>query len=102
MKQFNNGKKTAMITGIAGMVGSHLADYLLTHTDLNVVGFLRWNEEQDNLEHLFPEINRAERLGLFVTGRYREKVSSPLIQIKVSYLTSSVLRFYLFPFLGCY
>ncbi len=65
MKQFNNGKKTAMITGIAGMVGSHLADYLLTHTDLNVVGFLRWNEEQDNLEHLFPEINRAERLDLF-------------------------------------
>ena len=30
-------KKTALITGITGMVGSHLADYLLKNTDLEVI-----------------------------------------------------------------
>ena len=30
-------KKVALITGITGMVGSHLADYLLTETDWDIV-----------------------------------------------------------------
>ena len=34
----------AFITGITGMVGSHLADYLLQNTDWDIYGFCRWND----------------------------------------------------------
>ena len=30
--------KKALITGMTGMVGSHLADYILEHTDWDVYG----------------------------------------------------------------
>jgi len=56
--------KTALITGIAGMVGSHLSDYLLENTDWNIVGFLRWNDSLDNLDHLFTRINNKDRIYL--------------------------------------
>ena len=49
--------KTALITGITGMVGSHLADYILENTDWNIYGFARWNESLENLEHLSDRIN---------------------------------------------
>jgi len=57
-------KKTALITGITGMVGSHLADFLLENSDWNVVGLLRWNDKTDNIEHLMPAINDKERVFL--------------------------------------
>lgn len=57
--------KKAIITGIAGMVGSHLSDYLLDNTDWEIVGFLRWNDPMENLEHLFDRINRQDRIRLF-------------------------------------
>jgi GDP-4-dehydro-6-deoxy-D-mannose reductase len=40
----------ALITGISGFVGSHLAEYLLEHTDWQVVGTVYGPE--DNIEHL--------------------------------------------------
>ena len=60
-----NHKKTALITGIAGMVGSHLTDFLFEKTDWNIVGFLRWNESLDNIRHLFSNINDGNRIKLF-------------------------------------
>ena len=42
-------KKTAFITGITGQVGSQLADYLLEHSDLEIVGMMRWQEPLDNI-----------------------------------------------------
>jgi len=56
--------KTAFITGITGMVGSHLADYLLENTDWEVVGLLRWNDRTDNIEHLMPMINSKQKVSL--------------------------------------
>lgn len=56
--------KTAFITGITGMVGSHLADYLLANTDWDIVGMCRWRSPLDNITHLIPLINRKERLRL--------------------------------------
>ena len=50
----------AFITGITGMVGSHLADYLLENTDWDIVGFARWNDDLSNLNHLLPAINKKE------------------------------------------
>jgi len=55
---------SALITGITGMVGSHLADYLLAHTDWEVYGLARWNDDLDNLNHLLPEINKKDRIEL--------------------------------------
>ena len=46
-----------LITGICGMVGSHLVDYLLEKTDWVIYGFCRWNESLDNIEHLLETIN---------------------------------------------
>lgn len=42
--------KKALITGISGMVGSHLLDYLLEETSWNVVGLIRWRSSLDNLD----------------------------------------------------
>ena len=41
--------RRALITGITGMVGSHLADYLLEQTDWDIVGMCRWRSPLDNL-----------------------------------------------------
>ena len=58
-------KKRALITGIAGMVGSHLLDFLIEKTDWDVYGFLRWNEgTMDNLSGHFDRINRKDRVFL--------------------------------------
>jgi GDP-mannose 4,6-dehydratase len=54
----------ALITGFTGMVGSHLADHLLAHTDWELTGFLRWNEDLGNVDHLLERINRQDRVGL--------------------------------------
>jgi GDPmannose 4,6-dehydratase len=56
--------KKALITGITGMVGSHLADYLLKNTDWKIYGLARWNDSLENIEHLSDEINKKERIEL--------------------------------------
>ena len=56
--------KNALITGVAGMVGSHLIDYLIENTDWKIYGFCRWNDSLENLEHLSPMINKKERIEL--------------------------------------
>jgi len=56
-----------LITGITGMVGSHLADYLLEHTDWDIYGMCRWRSPMDNVEHLLERANNKERL-FFING----------------------------------
>ncbi len=42
-----------LITGITGMVGSHLAEYLLAeHPEVEVHGLVRWRSPMDNISHL--------------------------------------------------
>ena len=53
-----------LITGVAGMVGSHLAEYLLANTNWDVVGTMRWNDSLDNLEDLVGRINRRDRMSI--------------------------------------
>jgi len=67
-------KPKAFITGITGMVGSHLADYLLAKTDWDIVGMCRWRSPLDNIAHLIPLINRKERIKL-VYGDLRDSSS---------------------------
>ncbi|MBT5494587.1 MAG: GDP-mannose 4,6-dehydratase [Alphaproteobacteria bacterium] len=58
------GKQRALITGITGMVGSHLAEYLIEHTNWEVDGMCRWRSPLNNLETLVPRINAGDRVRL--------------------------------------
>ncbi len=40
-----------LITGITGFAGSHLADYCLTKSDVEVCGIQRWRSRTENIEH---------------------------------------------------
>ena len=75
-------KKKALITGITGMVGSHLADYLLANTDWDIYGMCRWRSPLDNVEHLLDRVNKKDRV-YFLDGDlcdYISAVSVPRLQ----------------------
>jgi len=55
-------KPKALITGITGMVGSHLTDFLLENTDWDIHGMCRWRSPQDNVGHLIPRVNAEDRI----------------------------------------
>lgn len=52
----------ALITGVTGMVGSHLADFLLENTDWDVYGVCRWRSTMENVSHLLDRANRQDRV----------------------------------------
>ena len=54
--------KKALITGITGMVGSHLCDFLLKSTGWDVYGVCRWRSPLDNVEHLLDKANKKDRV----------------------------------------
>ena len=64
----------AFITGITGMVGSHLTDYLLEHTDWEIYGLCRWRSPLDNISHLLTRINDRDRVNL-IYGDLRDYLS---------------------------
>jgi len=49
-----------LITGITGFVGSHLADYLLEKSNIEVFGIARWRSQKENIEHLNGKIELFE------------------------------------------
>ncbi|KMT66601.1 GDP-mannose 4,6-dehydratase [Catenovulum maritimum] len=67
-------KKRALITGVTGMVGSHLVDYLLENTDWEIYGMCRWRSPLDNVEHLLDYVNRKERI-YFIDGDLTDYIS---------------------------
>jgi len=66
--------KNVLITGITGMVGSHLADFLLENTNWKIYGMCRWNDSLENIEHLIKEINCKNRIEL-VYGDLNDLIS---------------------------
>lgn len=51
----------ALITGITGFAGSHLAEYLLAeHPDVEVFGIYRWRSRMENIEHLRSKVTLLE------------------------------------------
>ena len=54
----------AFITGITGMVGSHLLDYLISNTEWEIHGLIRWRSPLSNISHHICKINRSERIFL--------------------------------------
>ncbi|MFN8532093.1 MAG: GDP-mannose 4,6-dehydratase [Dehalococcoidia bacterium] len=49
-----------LITGLTGLVGSHLADYLLTIPGVRVFGFKRWRSDPATIRHLAGRITVIE------------------------------------------
>lgn len=50
-----------LITGIAGLVGSYLAEYLLKkEPKVKIYGTIRWRSRTDNIEHLRPKLGLIE------------------------------------------
>ena len=64
----------AFITGITGMVGSHLLDFLLEHTNWEIYGLLRWRSPLDNIAHHLPRVNAKDRIHL-IYGDLRDSDS---------------------------
>lgn len=73
--------KRALITGITGMVGSHLADFLLAKTDWEIYGMCRWRSPLDNLSHLIPRIEAKDRVHLLY-GELRDYLSINHVVVK--------------------
>jgi len=67
-------KPSVLITGITGMVGSHLVDYLLAETDWHIYGMCRWRSPLENVAHLLDRANRGDRLK-FLYGDLRDYIS---------------------------
>jgi GDP-4-dehydro-6-deoxy-D-mannose reductase len=59
-----------LITGITGMAGSHLAEFLLYQTDVEIYGTMRWRSRLDNLDDLrgAGRLNTMEGLNLTSAG----------------------------------
>ena len=53
-----------LITGITGQVGSTLADFILSETDFDVIGMMRWQEPLNNISHLTKKINSNDRISI--------------------------------------
>lgn len=66
--------KKVFITGITGMVGSHMADFIMENTDWEIYGLCRWRSPLDNISHLINDINAKKRIHL-VYGDLRDSLS---------------------------
>lgn len=50
----------ALITGITGFVGSHMADYLISRKDCEVFGVARWRSSDVNIKHIKDKVRIIE------------------------------------------
>ena len=51
----------ALITGLTGFAGSHLAEYILAeHPEVEVFGSYRWRSRTENVEHFGPRVTLIE------------------------------------------
>lgn len=80
-------KKRVLITGITGMVGSHLLDYLIENTDWEIWGMLRWRSPLSNINDHVPAINRKQRIHLvYADLRDMMSIDAAVAQCKPDYV----------------
>lgn len=77
----------ALITGVTGMVGSHLVDFLLNETEWDIYGVCRWISPMDNVEHLLTRVNNKDRV-FFEYADLNDQVSlcTVLNRVKPDYI----------------
>lgn len=80
-------KEKALITGITGMVGSHLCDFLLEETDWDIYGVCRWRSPLSNVKHLLNRVNKKNRI-FFEYGDLNDQMSllNVIQNIKPNYI----------------
>ena len=61
-------KKVALITGITGMVGSHLLDLLIKKTNWKIFGMCRWRSSSENIAHQIYLSNQKNPRLTFLTA----------------------------------
>ncbi|MBA3943101.1 MAG: GDP-mannose 4,6-dehydratase [Herpetosiphonaceae bacterium] len=49
-----------LITGITGLIGSHLADFVVAQGEHELWGFKRWRSSEDNIRHLRDKVQWSE------------------------------------------
>ena len=76
-------KKKVLITGITGMVGSHLSDLILKKTNWQLYGLCRWRSPLDNIEHLLHKANKKNSRIQFINADLND-YSSLLNALKLS------------------
>lgn len=78
---------TAFISGITGMVGSHLADYIINNSNWEIVGLIRWRSPLDNISHLLDDINNKGRIRL-IYGDLKDTISidKAILEAKPNYV----------------
>ena len=54
--------KKHLITGVTGMVGSHLLDYLFENTNDTIIGICRWRSPLDNVKDHLSQANNDARV----------------------------------------
>lgn len=69
-----NSINRVLITGITGMVGSHLADHIIENSEWEIFGLVRWRSSLENISHLLPLLNQKKRLHL-IEGDLLEQAS---------------------------
>ncbi len=79
--------KKVFITGITGMVGSHLLDYLYKKTNWDIYGLIRWRSPLENINSHIKNINKKKRIFLKY-GDIREAHTLDMIikEIKPDYV----------------
>lgn len=71
-----NEEVRVLITGITGMVGSHLLDYLSLNTNWSIYGMARWRSPLDNIFSHFENANSGEKGSLnLVYGDLNDPIS---------------------------
>ena len=68
-------KQRALITGVTGMVGSLMLDYLYKNTNWDIWGLIRWRSPTENIKNHFKAINNKKRVFL-VYADIRDPIST--------------------------
>ena len=76
----------AFITGISGMVGSHLLDFLMENTDWEVTGLIRWRSLLENISKHLDAINNKQRINLYGDLRDQVSIDNAIKESKPDYL----------------
>jgi len=79
--------KKVLITGFTGMVGSHLADYLLKNTNWKIYGACRWRSPTENISHLSQIINKKKKIFLkYLDLSDYSSIEKCLYEVKPDYI----------------